>query len=146
MSSNWLTMPTTINSAVRSRILPRPRRCLKVSYRAIRSQQPAHTTTRPFQRSDPLSDFPGDRHPPFPDLSLRRQIRAYSSKHIAGTASTSPLAMKGQVPRTLLAELCAQAKADPELPRPNPTTSFWQLPPHPSILVPGPVPGLASNH
>lgn len=29
--------------------------------------------------------------------------------------------------------LYAQALADPQLPRANPTTSFWQLPPHPSM-------------
>ncbi|KAJ6437729.1 FAD dependent oxidoreductase [Purpureocillium lavendulum] len=34
---------------------------------------------------------------------------------------------------SLVEELLAQTRADPELPRANPTTSFWQMPPHPSM-------------
>ncbi|KAL3953403.1 hypothetical protein ACCO45_013346 [Purpureocillium lilacinum] len=34
---------------------------------------------------------------------------------------------------SLVEELLAQTKADPQLPRANPTTSFWQMPPHPSM-------------
>ncbi|UNI17912.1 hypothetical protein JDV02_004220 [Purpureocillium takamizusanense] len=30
-------------------------------------------------------------------------------------------------------KLVVQTRADPELPRANPTTSFWQMPPHPSM-------------
>jgi len=41
--------------------------------------------------------------------------------------------MAGQIPASLMASLHAQTLDDPQLPRPNPTTSFWQLPPHPSL-------------
>lgn len=33
----------------------------------------------------------------------------------------------------MIAKLEFQAQADPQLPRPNPTVSFWQLPPHPTL-------------
>ncbi|EXJ86775.1 hypothetical protein A1O3_03729 [Capronia epimyces CBS 606.96] len=32
-----------------------------------------------------------------------------------------------------MAELEAQARHDPQLPRPDPTESFWQIPPHPTL-------------
>lgn len=41
--------------------------------------------------------------------------------------------MAGQISESLLAKLNAQAHADPQLPSPNPTPSFWQLPPHPTL-------------
>lgn len=41
--------------------------------------------------------------------------------------------MAGQISESLLAKLNAQVHADPQLPRPNPTPSFWQLPPHPTL-------------
>jgi len=37
------------------------------------------------------------------------------------------------VPFSIIAELESQACDDPQLPRANPTTSFWQLPPHPTL-------------
>lgn len=41
--------------------------------------------------------------------------------------------MAVSIPTSLKEQLYAQALADPQLPRANPTTSFWQLPPHPSM-------------
>ncbi len=41
--------------------------------------------------------------------------------------------MAGRIPPSALAELELQARADPQLPRPKPTTAFWQLPPHPTL-------------
>ncbi|KAM3449773.1 hypothetical protein MY3296_006647 [Beauveria thailandica] len=41
--------------------------------------------------------------------------------------------MANPISASLMEELYAQAVADPQLPRVNPTTAFWQLPPHPSM-------------
>ncbi|KAJ9631142.1 hypothetical protein H2204_008364 [Knufia peltigerae] len=41
--------------------------------------------------------------------------------------------MTGQVTPSILAELEAQARNDPQLPRANPTVATWQLPPHPTL-------------
>ncbi|TQV98809.1 hypothetical protein V2A60_007493 [Cordyceps javanica] len=41
--------------------------------------------------------------------------------------------MANPISSDLMEELYAQALSDPQLPRPNPTTAFWQLPPHPSM-------------
>lgn len=41
--------------------------------------------------------------------------------------------MASAIPTELMEQLYAQAAADPQLPHPGPTTSFWQLPPHPSM-------------
>lgn len=41
--------------------------------------------------------------------------------------------MAGQIPANVMAELELQALADPQLPRTNPSTAFWQLPPHPTL-------------
>ncbi|EGX92925.1 FAD dependent oxidoreductase [Cordyceps militaris CM01] len=41
--------------------------------------------------------------------------------------------MATPISTNLMEELYAQALADPQLPRDNPTTAFWQLPPHPSM-------------
>lgn len=41
--------------------------------------------------------------------------------------------MTGQVSPSILAELEAQARSDPQLPRANPTVATWQLPPHPTL-------------
>ncbi|KAJ4164629.1 hypothetical protein LMH87_006293 [Akanthomyces muscarius] len=41
--------------------------------------------------------------------------------------------MAAPISANLMEELYAQALADPQLPRANPTTAFWQLPPHPSM-------------
>ncbi|KAK9446329.1 FAD dependent oxidoreductase [Metarhizium brunneum] len=38
-----------------------------------------------------------------------------------------------KVEASVVAELAAQALQDPQLPRENPTVSFWQMPPHPSL-------------
>ena len=37
------------------------------------------------------------------------------------------------IPGNLLAEIHAQARHDPGVPRTNPTTAFWQMPPHPTL-------------
>ncbi|KAK2595651.1 hypothetical protein QQS21_006622 [Conoideocrella luteorostrata] len=41
--------------------------------------------------------------------------------------------MANQMHADLIAELRSQALQDPQLPRENPTTSFWQMPPHPTL-------------
>ena len=41
--------------------------------------------------------------------------------------------MVGSIPASVVAELAAQAEADPQIPRAKPTVSFWQLPPHPTL-------------
>ncbi|KAI1613845.1 FAD dependent oxidoreductase [Exophiala viscosa] len=41
--------------------------------------------------------------------------------------------MEGSIPASVIAELAGQAEADPQLPRQNPSVSFWQLPPHPTL-------------
>ncbi|KAF5124105.1 Gamma-glutamylputrescine oxidoreductase [Metarhizium anisopliae] len=41
--------------------------------------------------------------------------------------------MTPKVDASVIAELAAQALQDPQLPRENPTVSFWQMPPHPSL-------------
>lgn len=41
--------------------------------------------------------------------------------------------MTGSTIESLIAELHDQALADPQIPRSSPTTSFWQLPPHPTL-------------
>lgn len=41
--------------------------------------------------------------------------------------------MEGQIPADIMAGLHAQALNDPQLPQLHPTTSFWQLPPHPTL-------------
>lgn len=41
--------------------------------------------------------------------------------------------MAGFMNERVLAGLKAQALDDPQLPRQNPTTAFWQLPPHPTL-------------
>lgn len=41
--------------------------------------------------------------------------------------------MAGDIPVSIISELEGQALADPQLPRPHPTTSFWQLPPHATL-------------
>ncbi|KAG8411576.1 hypothetical protein J3458_015636 [Metarhizium acridum] len=41
--------------------------------------------------------------------------------------------MAPRVEASVIAELAAQAFQDPQLPRDNPTVSFWQMPPHPSL-------------
>jgi glycine/D-amino acid oxidase-like deaminating enzyme len=41
--------------------------------------------------------------------------------------------MVAQLHSETLAELVRQAQDDPQLPRANPTESFWQLPPHPTL-------------
>jgi glycine/D-amino acid oxidase-like deaminating enzyme len=41
--------------------------------------------------------------------------------------------MASQIDATIIAELQAQTLQDPQLPRDNPTVSFWQLPPHPTL-------------
>lgn len=45
-----------------------------------------------------------------------------------GTAELDP-----QVPQDILSKLIDAAKADPQLPRPNPTEAFWQSPAHPTV-------------
>ena len=38
-----------------------------------------------------------------------------------------------QVPKAIILQLIDAALADPQLPRPNPTEAFWQLPAHPTV-------------
>jgi hypothetical protein len=38
-----------------------------------------------------------------------------------------------QVPREIILQLIDAALTDPQLPRPNPTEAFWQLPAHPKV-------------
>ena len=41
--------------------------------------------------------------------------------------------VRDTIAASLLAELALQTLADPQLPRADPTVSFWQLPPHPTL-------------
>lgn len=43
------------------------------------------------------------------------------------------MAVSDRIPPSVLAELALQTLADPQLPRPNPSVAFWQLPPHPTL-------------
>lgn len=50
----------------------------------------------------------------------------------------TPSSASSSISAPLLSKVVSQLTADPDLPRPNPTTSFWQTPPHPLSDVQSP--------
>ncbi|RMZ82504.1 hypothetical protein DV737_g1992, partial [Chaetothyriales sp. CBS 132003] len=46
--------------------------------------------------------------------------------------------MASQFPSSAIPKLISQLLEDPQLPRTNPTTAFWQLPPHPLTIIQSP--------